>query len=79
MNLVNIEEIPELIQNLSKRIDGLTYALLLAKICPQCGAKIKVENMEHMQSFICSCGLKHCLSNKAISNIKHGKDITTGE
>ncbi len=76
---MDIEKIPEIILNLSKRIDGLTYTLLLAGICPQCGAKTKVETVENGKAFVCSCGLRHWLSNKAISNIKSGKDVNTGE
>ncbi len=76
---MDIEKVPELIQDLSKRIDDLTYALLLAGICPQCGAKTKAKTVENGQAFTCSCGLQHWLSNKALSNIRTGKDVTAGE
>jgi DNA-directed RNA polymerase subunit RPC12/RpoP len=70
---MEIEEIPKSMASLQKQIEILQRALLMAGICPRCGNKIE-EQKEH--TFTCPCGLTYILSQKAINNIKQGKDIT---
>ncbi len=72
---MDIEAVPDFIRNLTNRIDGLLYALLLAGICPQCGAKTKESDEGNGKRFLCDCKLNYWLSNKAIANLKQGKDI----
>jgi hypothetical protein len=76
---MNIEEVPKLIQELSKKTDVLFRAMLLAGICPYCGAKTTIEPEGQGKSFVCSCNLRYWLSDKAIFNIKRGKDATADE
>lgn len=82
MSLLELEEIPKIITSLQKQIDSLEHALLLSGVCPRCGNKIEPKPLDNIRlkekvhHFTCACGLDYILSNKAIDNIKHGKDIT---
>ena len=77
MFFLDIEEVPKLIQALTERIDSLEYALVLAGICPNCGTNVVGVSEGDGKLFACKCGHKTWLSNKAIKNLQHGKDITT--
>ncbi len=75
---MDIENLPKELERLSDEIDRLSYALLLAGICPRCGSKVTTERTEKSQNLLgytysCSCGAMTFLSDRAVFNLKHGR------
>jgi len=74
---MDIENIPEELKRMSNEIDRLSYALLLAGICPCCGSKVTTEKTEKGTligyTYSCSCGAMTFLSDETVWNLKHGK------